>query len=107
MEDQQDGVIYMTIQDFKARFIQTMITYDNSDWSYAKFLKLDDDTEPNGTFPWCGATCVKHRLTVTSTTEQEVYISAHVWDKRIMPDSCETLTNEQEHSFRLNGASTV
>lgn len=89
--NQDDGIIHMTIADYRLRVEQTYISYDVTDWHEAHFLKLNDQSaaENPGVWSWCGPSCTRHYLDLTSSVAQTVYVTAHTWDKRCTADICE------------------
>ena len=83
-----DGMFWMSFEDYYAMFSETYINMDSSDWYSGSFLKLNDTsalTNP-GAYSWCGSKCTRHTLSITSTVAQDVYITAHTWDDRCMAD---------------------
>ena len=89
-----DGIFWIDHKNFFDSFKFTFFTFDNTNWSNAYFLKLNDDSaEKNpakyqGTLPWCGANCTRHILTLKSSVTQTVYLTAHTWDERGKAKSC-------------------
>ena len=81
-----DGHFWMSFEDYFSMFSMTYINMDSSDWYSSYFLKINDTTGPNGEFNWCGAKCTRHTLSVTSSVAQDVYITAHSWEDRMMAD---------------------
>lgn len=47
----------------------TVISFDTTNWFYDYFLMLDDQTGPNGSWSWCGATCTRHVVEIESEVE--------------------------------------
>lgn len=83
-----DGMFWMSFEDYYAMFSETYINMDSSDWYSGSFMKLNDTsalTNP-GAYSWCGSKCTRHTLSITSTVAQDVYITAHTWDDRCMAD---------------------
>lgn len=72
----------MTIEDYYQQGVSTVISYDTTDWYNAHFLMLNDQTDSPGQWSWCGATCTRHVMEVTSDVAQDVYITAHTWEAR-------------------------
>ena len=99
VDDRNDGVIFMSLQDYYDQVEETYVNFDVTDWYSDHFLKLNDDTaaENPGAFWWCGEECTRHTITVTNDAEvtQNVYITAHTWDDRQMADECEHLWGTQ------------
>ena len=92
-----DGVFFMPIQLYKDTFSWTHFTHDVQDWYSDYFLMLDDNTLTNDTTNnvgdnyYCGSVCTKHTLTLTSTVEQNVWVTPHTWDSRSMGNTCTAL----------------
>ena len=87
-----DGVFYMSIEDYKTTFAETQISFDTTGMKQGYFLRLNDD----GTkADQCDASrkgpkCHRHVLNITSEVAQSVWIYAHTWDARTMPKKCQT-----------------
>lgn len=83
--DADDGVFFMPLNNFKSTFDYTHVTEDVGDWHEDHFLMLNDqyhDSDP-GTQDWiCGSSCTTHTLVVSSDVTQDVFVTAHTWDKR-------------------------
>jgi len=64
-----DGVFFMPMQLYYDTFGWTHVTHDVQDWYSDYFLMLDDNTHSDnpGDNYYCGSTCTKHTLTLTST----------------------------------------
>ena len=91
-ESANDGIFFMSIEDYKAQAEETYFNPDVSDWHSAHFLMLNDNTQaenPADEAWWCGTDCTKHTVTVKSDVAQTVHITAHTWDDRCMADQCE------------------
>jgi hypothetical protein len=84
-----DGVFWVSFEDYVQHFEVTMISYDTEKLHQDYFLMLDDPSSNPGKWSWCGPTCSRHTLTVTSEVDQNVWFTAHTWDKRGKPDECE------------------
>ena len=72
-----DGVFFMRIEEFYSMGDSTIISFDTTKWHNDYFLMLNDQTEPNGGWSWCGKTCTRHIVQIKSDVEQEVYVTAH------------------------------
>ena len=81
----------MPLDLFYTTFTDTHFIHDTTGWSSDYFLMLNDTTEPNGSFHYCGEECTRHTVTLMSDTTQTVYLTAHTWDKRSMGDTCNSL----------------
>ena len=102
---ENDGVFYMTIEDFYSMGQSTVISFDTTGWYYDYFMMLDDKTPPNGGWQFCGKTCTRHIVQIKSDVEQDVYVTAHTWDARTYPDECHV--KNKKHSIYLFGAPTI
>ena len=87
----------MTISDYYRQGLVTVISYDTTGWFTDNFLMFDDKTAPNGEWEFCGATCTRHNLEVTSSVDQDVHITVHTWEQRSYPKEC--LKTNKPHSI--------
>ena len=81
----------MEINDYKEQFEETYHNFDVSDWHSGYFLKYNDDTHaenPGEDGLGCGTECTQHTLTVKSDVAQDVWITAHTWDRRCISKKC-------------------
>ena len=65
---------------------------DVSSWPVQRFLQLEDDSQKKSPGVWegvCGTKCTRHTLTLKATEAQTIYITAHTWNDRGIPDKCE------------------
>ena len=79
-----DGVFYITIEDYHKGFESTEINFDvSSGWFGDHYLYLNDEDRKDATSGFC-YNCTRHefKVTNTATTKQKVYLAAHVWDDR-------------------------
>mmetsp|Transcript_30671 Transcript_30671/g.37950 ORF Transcript_30671/g.37950 Transcript_30671/m.37950 type:complete len:163 (-) Transcript_30671:906-1394(-) len=69
--DTDDGSFYMSIEDYKSQFEHLVVNIDPTDKHMAYFLRLDDDGSGarHGRYNWCGSTCTRHLLTVSSEVD--------------------------------------
>lgn len=88
-ENKEDGTFFIQYDDYLTGFSSTQINHDVSDWSKAEFLMLNDKYKVKGTHPYCGETCTRHEFTLTSDVDQEVIVSANLWQLRGYPDKCD------------------
>ena len=108
-----DGVFFMSFEDYYSQCSETFFNYDITDWDSTSFLMLNDDaSNPDysgspGSFRWCGGSCTRHTLTLTSSVDQDVYLTAHTWDARNMADECENWNSGLVHSIDVTGAQWV
>ena len=67
-----DGVFFMPLSLYFSTFTWTHFTHDVTDWHSSYFLMLDDQTQADhpGDFYYCGETCTKHTLTLSTEVEQ-------------------------------------
>ena len=100
-----EGVFFMKSEDFHEQGLATLIAYDTTDWANDHFLMLSDETDSPGSWSWCGETCTRHLVQVTSSVSQTVYVTAHTWDKRSYSEECRS-TNKI-HSIYMEGDFTV
>ena len=63
---ENDGIFFMTVEDYYRYGLVTVISYDTTGWYNDYFLMFDDKTRPNGEWEFCGKTCTRHSLEVTS-----------------------------------------
>jgi len=76
-EVRDDGVFFMTYDDYWTFFTKTNVNHDVSALPRDDWLILDDHTEDSPGFdPECGETCTRHEFTLTSSIDQKVLISA-------------------------------
>jgi hypothetical protein len=108
---EDEGIFYMSIEDFRKWFESTTVSYDTTGWHTDSFLKLDDPTKPNGEHEKCGPKCTKHTLEITSKVDQTVFLAAHTWDKRGIAKECAAdtglwsniLVNHMAYLFKYGG----
>ena len=89
-DDQGDGFIWMSIEDYQKQASQTFINIDTEGKFSDYFLKLDDDGTGStpGSYRWCGSSCTRHKLTIKSDVDQTIWVAAHTWDRRGIPSAC-------------------
>ena len=92
----------MSFDDYTTQFSETWFNYATDGMGSASFLKLNDNTNSPGAYDWCGAKCTRHELTLTSEVAQTIYLTAHTWDDRGMPDKQCTSENF-DHSLGVPG----
>jgi len=51
---ENDGLFFMTIEAYKEQGLATLVSFDTAGWYNSYFLMLDDDTEADGSWSWCG-----------------------------------------------------
>ena len=56
---------------------------------YDYFLMLNDNSKPGG-YGSCGKSCTRHKLTILSEVDQDVYVTFHAEDGRDISKSCKT-----------------
>ena len=84
-EAKNEGIFFMRIEDYYRYGLVTVISYDTTDWENDYFLMFDDKTRPNGEWEFCGPTCTRHTLEVTSDVDQDVYVTLHTYASRSYP----------------------
>lgn len=68
----------------------TVVSFDTTGWYNDHFLMLDDPQKTRGSWSWCGETCTRHSVEITSEVNQAVYVTAHLWEARSYPTECKT-----------------
>lgn len=96
-----EGIFFMTVEDFYNQAESTVISFDTTSWSYDYFLMLDDQTKSPGDWDFCGETCTRHKVNVTSSIDQPVYLTVHTWDQRSYPKECQK--KNKAHSIYMQG----
>ena len=66
---------------------------------------LNDNRKPNGQWTWCGTTCTRHQIKVTSEVDQTAYVTVHTWEPRSYPYECRK--RNKMHSIYRFGDFTV
>ena len=87
-EKVNEGIFFMTVEDYFEQGLSTVISYDTTGWFRDHFLMLDDQSNSPGKWSWCGETCTRHVMEVSSSVAQDVFITAHTWDARSYPFEC-------------------
>ena len=100
-----EGIFFMRIEDFYEQGQSTIVSYDTNGWYDDHFLMLNDKTGQNGKWSWCGPTCTRHTVTVTSDVAQDLIVTAHTWDERTYPQEC--LKRNKVHSIYREGNNVV
>ena len=100
-----DGIFFMRVEDYLVQGGATIISYDTSGWHHDHFLMLDDKKEQNGSWNWCGKTCTRHYLEISSSVEQYVFITVHTWENRSVPRECRK--SNKLHSIYKSGAYNI
>ena len=107
--DTTDGVIWMTFDYYYANIEENYFNFDVRDWYSATYLKLNDQSLANdpqryaGSWPWCGSTCTRHKMEITSDVTQDIYLTAHTWDSRQMPSLCVNWYTSKKHGIKRPG----
>jgi hypothetical protein len=98
-----DGFFFMSIENYHAQVAYTEFNMDTTDWHTASFLKLGDNTaaENPGSYSWCGSSCTRHYLNLTSDVEQTVYVTAHTWDNRGVSKDCRISLGDKPHNIHV------
>ena len=100
-----DGIFFMKLEDYYEQGQSTIISYDASRWHSDHFLLLNDRTGPNGSWEWCGPTCTRHHIEISSEAYQDVYVTVHTWDERTYPKECQK--SNKVHSIYREGHNVV
>ena len=104
-EEVNDGIFFMSIDDYFKQGLASLISFDTTDWFGDHFLMLDDDTVSPGSWSWCGETCTRHKVQISSAVAQSVYVTAYTWEKRSYPSEC--LKKNKVHSIYKENDTTV
>lgn len=64
-----EGIFFMSIEDYYEMGVSTIISFDTTGWYNDNFLMLDDDTDSPGSWSWCGPTCTRHTISITSSVD--------------------------------------
>ena len=100
-----EGIFFVTIEDYLTQGHATVVSYDTTGWFSDHFLMLNDPQESPGSWSWCGITCTRHTLTVTSEVDQIVFLTANLWEQRTYPEECRK--SNKVHSIYRKGSRTV
>lgn len=82
-----DGIIFMTITQFRTAFSSYFVSPMLTDWTRNYFLILDDTEYNPGKNSLGGSSYTRHEFTITSDTTQEVILMSNVHDSRVYPKS--------------------
>ena len=84
-QNADDGIFYMTVEDYWAGFEETNVNFDlaDGDWHEDHYLFVNDEDRKNASSGSC-YDCTRHefKLTNSSTEAQKAYIQFHVWHDR-------------------------
>ena len=100
-----EGIFFMTVEDYMKQGVATIISYDTEGWYSDHFLMLGDARKKNGSWTWCGSTCTRHHIKVTSDVDQTGYLTVHTWEPRSQPYECRK--RHKLHSIYRMGDFTV
>ena len=81
------------------------MSYDTTGWYRDHFLMLGDKRKQNGFWAWCGPTCTRHYIEISSEVDQYVFITAHTWEDRSVPRECRK--SNKVHSIYKDGAYSI
>lgn len=106
-----DGVFYMTLEQYYDQVHSTTLNYNTGDWHHSYYLALDDDRTGSevGDWNWCGSSCTRYTVLVTNTSgaDNTIHVGAHTWGDRSYPETseCSTATNNvsKYHSLYTSG----
>lgn len=78
--NKDDGIFFMTIEDFKVYFSALTGNPDTSKWQLSYWMKLGNANTfgKTGSFSACGSTCKHNKFTITSPVAQTIYVATHV-----------------------------
>ena len=85
------NVFFIDIDSYFQAFSETWVSYDTSNWSSARFLYRNDQSQAEHPGVWegiCGSSCSRHIMTLKSDIDQTVHLTAFTWDARGIPDQC-------------------
>ena len=100
-----EGIFFMKFEDYFEQGHSTIVSYDTTGWYRDHFLMLDDKTDSPGQWSWCGKTCTRHSLIVSSRVEQDVYLTVNLWEARSYPTECKR--RNKYHSVYVEGKKSV
>ena len=100
-----EGIFFMTLDDYLSQGHTTVISYDTTGWFRDHFLMLNDPKTEKGAWSWCGETCTRHIVEVTSAVDQVVFVTGHIWEPRSYPSECKN--KNKVHSIYMDGASAI
>ena len=80
----EPGVFFVDLASYIQFFKFTAVNYDSSNWSVARFLKLNDEQTPGVVNHVQNPTV--HKMTLSSTVDQTVYVTASTWAARSFGD---------------------
>ena len=69
LEAVNEGIFFMTVEDYHDQGASTDISFDTTGWYNDHFLMLNDPAVGNGGWSWCGATCTRHVIKMTSEVD--------------------------------------
>ena len=96
-----DGIFYITVEDYQTAFESTEVNYDisNNEWIGDYYLYLNDNNTGDADSGFCDG-CTKHEFTLTNTSEepQRVFAAIHTWEDRGYAQ------DDKECDFRWNYA---
>lgn len=79
----------MTIEYYTANAMSTDFIMDTTNMHSASYLKLNDTDTGNANAWWCETEgCQVHFLDIASEVAQDVYVTVHTWDDRMMSRQC-------------------
>jgi hypothetical protein len=86
-----DGVFFMTVDDFKTYFEALIYNYDPTNWKLSYWMARGDGhlVGTPGIRSDCGSTCKLTKFIVVSPIAQTIYASVHVHTHRqYIQDPC-------------------
>ena len=101
----KSSIFYTDIDTYRSQFSETWISLDITDWSQAKFLRLNDKSAVQNPGKWegiCGAKCTRHTLSLKADVAQTVFVTAHTWDDTGIPNKCLEADNGLNHAMLVS-----
>ena len=108
--ENDDGIFFISKDDYASQFSETFINYDTEGWQSASFVMLGDDGSKKASggiyYGWCGDDCYHHDLTITSDVDQTIHVNAHRWEQGMYPNSCINF-NQNASLFHVDWSNTI
>jgi hypothetical protein len=105
-----DGNFWMTLDEFMNDIQYIGVNYNTKDWHHSYFLALNDGGQgaAAGSWNFCGSSCSRYTVKITSDVDQTVRVGAHTWRSRSYPetDECMSATynvNKAHSIYAANG----
>lgn len=82
--DLKDGVFWVDFDYYVKNFSETALSKDTNGWHNSAYLKLNDNSRSGtngskyaGKTDWCGNSCTRHVISLKSSVDQDVYLTAY------------------------------